>query len=227
MWYASPAEPCCTAMPKLRCDFFFWASASDSSCANVFGAFASFVFTTRPMFSTAAGMPYSFLTAVPYEKAFSVYDGNCDLTAALGNSGCTRPFAASWPVQSCAAVITSGASAAATVPRLSRMSPKFLVTTLTVAPFLVAQSLATLVTAAARSESVQMTMLTALWAADAVVATTAAIAASKPSDAHMRLSEFCIKCPSILGGLLRHGPAGGRLQGLKCRPEMPKVGEIF
>src|SRR3954454_21631699 len=223
MWYASPPEPCWTAMPNVWCCAFLTASASCSSCANDVGTFASLVFTTRPMFSTAAGTPYSFLTAVPYEKASSVYVGKFFFVAVLRKIGVTRPFAASLPVQSCAAVITSGASAAATVPRLSRMSPKFLVTTLTVAPFLVAQSLATLVTAAARSESVQMTMLTALWAADAVVATTAAIAASKPSDAHMRLSEFCIKCPSILGGLLRHGPAGGRLQGLKCRPEMPKV----
>src|SRR4051794_1452881 len=95
--------------------------------------------------------------------------------------------------------MTSGASAAATVPRLSRMSPKFFVTTLTVAPFLAAQSLATFVTAAARSESVQITMLTALCAAVAVLATTAAIAASKPSDAHMRLSEFCINALPSLG----------------------------
>ena len=84
MWYASPPEPCWTAMPKPRCAFFFCASASVSSCVNVVGTFASFVFTTRPMFSTATGMPYSFLTAVPYENAFSVYDGNCALTALLG-----------------------------------------------------------------------------------------------------------------------------------------------
>src|SRR3954447_1217952 len=95
--------------------------------------------------------------------------------------------------------MTSGASAAATVVRLSRMSPKFFVTTLTVAPFAAAQSPATLGAAAARSESVQITMLTALCAAVAVEATTAAIAASKPSDAHMRLSEFCIKALPCLG----------------------------
>src|SRR3954452_2432170 len=100
MWYASPPVPCWTAMPKALCDFFFCASASVSSCEKVLGAFASFVFTTRPMFSTATGTPYSFLTAVPYEKAFSVYDGNCFLTVALGNTGTTRPFAASFPVQS-------------------------------------------------------------------------------------------------------------------------------
>ena len=51
---------------------------------NVFGTFTSFVLTTRPMFSTATGMPYSFFTAVPYENALSVYDGNCLRTAALG-----------------------------------------------------------------------------------------------------------------------------------------------
>src|SRR3954471_20881741 len=199
MWYASPPVPCWTAMPKALCDFFFCASASVSSCEKVLGAFASFVFTTRPMFSTATGTPYSFLTAVPYEKALSVYDGNCFLTVALGNTGTTRPFAASLPVQSWAAVITSGASAEATVPRLSRMSLKFLVTTFTVAPFLAAQSPATFVTAAARSASVQITRLTALCAAVAVLAATAAIAASKPSDAHMRLSEFCIKALPCLG----------------------------
>ena len=38
------------------------------------------------------------------------------------------------------------------------MSPKFLVTTWIVAPFEAAQAFATLVTAAARSESVQITM---------------------------------------------------------------------
>jgi hypothetical protein len=92
------------------------------------------------------------------------------------------------------------------------MSPKFLVTTFTVAPFLAAQSLATFVTAAARSESVQITRLTALCAAFAVVAATAVIAASKPSDAHMRLSEFCIKAFPCLG-TRQHGPAGGRHQG--------------
>src|SRR3954464_14519297 len=108
--------------------------------------------------------------------------------------------------------MTSGASAAATVPRLSRMSPKFLVTTLMVAPFLAAQSFATLVTAAARSESVQITMLTALCAAVAVVATTAASAATAPISAHVRLSEFCINALPCLGGTTRHGPAGGRHQ---------------
>ena len=121
-------------MPKVWCFAFLTASASFSSCAKVVGTFASFVLTTRPMFSTATGTPYSFLTAVPYEKAFSVYDGKFFVVALLRKIGVTRPLAASWPVQSCAAVITSGASAAATVPRLSRMSPKFLVTTLIVAP---------------------------------------------------------------------------------------------
>ena len=174
------------------------------------GTLASFVLTTRPMFSTDVGTPYSFLIAVPYEKAFSVYAGKFFFVAVLRKIGSTRPFAASWPVQSCAAVITSGASAAATVPRLSRMSPKFLVTTLIVAPLVAAQSVATLVTAAARSESVQITIVgPALWAATAEVAATAAIAATTPISAHMRLSEFCIQSPSMLGD--HYGPAGGRL----------------
>src|ERR1044072_2353722 len=95
--------------------------------------------------------------------------------------------------------MTSGASAAATVPRLSRMSPKFLVTTLMVAPFEEAQSFATLVTAAARSESVQMTICTALWRAPADEAALAASGATTPSSAHMRMSEFCIKSLSLLG----------------------------
>src|SRR5947209_8727106 len=103
--------------------------------------------------------------------------------------------------------MTSGASAAATVPRLSRMSPKFLVTTLIVAPFVAAQSFATFVTAAVRSESVQITIVgPALWDATADVAATAAIAATTPRSAHMRLSEFCINSPSRLGDIrLRAG----------------------
>ena len=129
-----------------------------------------------------------------------MYDGKFFFVAVLRKIGVTRPFAASWPVQSCAAVITSGASAAATVPRLSRMSPKFLVTTLIVAPLEAAQSLATLVTAAARSESVQITIVgPALCAATACVAATAAIAATTPRSAHMRLSEFCIRALLYLG----------------------------
>src|SRR3954463_12854517 len=203
MWYASPPEPCWTPMPKVWCFAFLTASASFSSWANDVGTFASFVFTTRPMFSTATGTPYSFLTAVPYEKAFSVYDGKFFVVALLRKIGATRPLAASLPVQSCAAVITSGASAAATVPRLSRMSPKFLVTTLIVAPLEPAQSLATLVTAAARAEALQINIVTpGLCAATACVAATAAIAATTHRSAHMRLSEFCI------GALLYLGTSG-------------------
>src|SRR3954465_9498840 len=199
MWYASPPEPCCTAIPKVCFFAFLTASASFSSWANDVGTFASLVFTTRPMFSTATGTPYSFLTAVPYEKAFSVYDGKFFVVALLRKIGATRPLAASLPVQSCAAVITSGASAAATVPRLSRMSPKFFVTTLIVAPLEPAQSLATLVTAAARSESVQITIFgPALCDAPADEAAIQAMAAIPPSSAHMRL-RFCIKSPSMLG----------------------------
>src|SRR2546430_8654032 len=97
------------------------------------------------------------------------------------------------------------------------MSPKFLVTTFTVAPLAAAQSPATFVTAAARSESVQITMFTALCAAVAVVATTAASAASKPSSAHMRLSEFCIKSPSMLGDT-RRGASWGQAPRHQCSP---------
>ena len=39
-------------MPRLPALFFLNASAVLSSCANVFGTLASFVFTKRPMFST-------------------------------------------------------------------------------------------------------------------------------------------------------------------------------
>jgi len=77
-------RPCCTQMPKARWFFFFSASASLSSCAKVFGTLTSFVLTSRPMFSTCTGMPYSFFTAVPYENASSVYFGNSALTALLG-----------------------------------------------------------------------------------------------------------------------------------------------
>src|SRR3954447_23073194 len=206
MWYASPPEPCWTPMPNVWCFAFLTASASFSSCAKDVGTFASLVFTTRPTFSTATGTPYSFFTAVPYEKAFSVYDGKFFFAAELRKIGATRPLAASLPVQSCAAVITSGASASATVPRLSRMSPKFFVTTLIVAPLDFAQSFATFVTAAARSESVQITIVgPALCAPTACVATTAAIAATTPRSAHMRLSELCI------GTLLFLGDTRGRL----------------
>ena len=146
------------------------------------------------MFSICTGMPYSFLTAVPYENASSVYFGNWAATVLLGNNGTTRPFAASWPVQSWAATTTSGASADDTVPRFVSMSPKFLVTTWIVAPFFAAQALATLVMEAARFASVQMTIVgPALWDASADVAATAPIAATTPSSAHMRLSELCIR----------------------------------
>ena len=102
MWYASPFVPCWTAIARLPAFFFLKASASFSSCANVFGTLTSAVFTTSPMFSICVGTPYSFLTAVPYENALVVYAGNCAFVAALRKSGCTRPLAASWPVQSCA-----------------------------------------------------------------------------------------------------------------------------
>src|SRR3954468_24263269 len=195
-------------MPNVWCFAFLTASASFSSCANDVGTFASLVFTTRPTFSTATGTPYSFFTAVPYENAFSVYDGKFFFAAELRKIGETRPLAASLPVQSCAAVITSGASASETVPRLSRMSPKFFVTTLIVAPLDLAQSFATFVTAGARSESVQITIVgPALCAPTACVATTAAIAATTPRSAHMRLSELCIETLLYSG---TRGPAGGR-----------------
>ena len=84
MWYASPFAPCGTAMARLLDDFFLNASASLSSCENVFGTLASFVLTTRPTFSSATGMPNSFFTAVPYENAPSAYFGNCASVALLG-----------------------------------------------------------------------------------------------------------------------------------------------
>ena len=67
-------------MPNDWCCFFLYASASFSSCAKVFGTLTRLVLTTRPMFSICVGTPYSFLTAVPYENALSVYAGNCFLT---------------------------------------------------------------------------------------------------------------------------------------------------
>ena len=59
-------------MPKVWCLAFLTLRASLSSCENDVGTLASAVLTTRPMFSTATGMPYSFFTAVPYENALSV-----------------------------------------------------------------------------------------------------------------------------------------------------------
>ena len=38
-----------------------------------------------------------------------VYAGNCARVALVGKRGSTRPSAASWPVQSCAPMMTSGA----------------------------------------------------------------------------------------------------------------------
>ena len=44
-------------MPTGAFVFFLTASAYCSSCANVFGTFASLVLTSRPMFSIATGAP--------------------------------------------------------------------------------------------------------------------------------------------------------------------------
>src|SRR5688572_13147945 len=115
MWYASPAGACGTAIARLSALRFLNASAWRWSDANVFGTVASLVYTTRPTFSSATGAPYSRLTAVPYENASRAYFGNCLSVAFFGDSGRTRPSAASCPVQSCAPMITSGAVAGATV----------------------------------------------------------------------------------------------------------------
>ena len=115
--------------------------------ANDVGTFASFVFVTRAMFSSATGAPYSFLIAVPYENAFSAYAGNCFSVACDGNSGTTEPLAASSPIQSCAPTITSGAVSAWTVLRSSRIGPSSFCTTVTLTPLLCAQTLAIFVTA--------------------------------------------------------------------------------
>ena len=81
--------------------------------------------------------------------------------AAVGLSGSSRPLAASSPVQSLAPTTTSGASAAATVLRFVRMSPNCFWTMLTVMPFDWAHALATWVTAAWRSLSVQIVRVVA------------------------------------------------------------------
>ena len=57
MWYASPPEPCWTEIPTAAFVFFFVASACASSCAQFFGAFASFVLVTSAMFSSETGAP--------------------------------------------------------------------------------------------------------------------------------------------------------------------------
>ena len=126
------------------------------------------------MFSTCVGTPYSFLTAVPYENALVVYAGNWAFVAALRTIGCTRPLAASWPVQSCAPMMTSGASAAATVPRSSRILPKSWTTTLTFAPRAVAHAFASCVTAVLRSWSAQMVTVGPAATADLTLPATAA-----------------------------------------------------
>src|SRR6266567_2481549 len=131
MWYASPAEPCGTAMARLSAALCLNASASFSSCAHVFGTFASRVLTTSPTFSSAYGAPYR---RPPYENASSAYFGNCFLIAFVGNSGTTRPFAARSPVQSCAATMTSGAFSGLTVFRSSRIVPNEWYVTFTSTP---------------------------------------------------------------------------------------------
>ena len=57
MWYASPPAPCGTATARLPLAFFLKASAAAWNCAKVVGTLASFVFTTRPMFSSTTGAP--------------------------------------------------------------------------------------------------------------------------------------------------------------------------
>ncbi len=87
----------------------------------------------------------------------------------------------------------SGASVAATVPRLVSIEPKSFETTLTVAPFDAAHALATLVMAGARFASVQMTIVgPALCDATAEEAIAAAVAATTPSSAHVRF-RLCIR----------------------------------
>src|SRR5262249_51548090 len=104
------------------------------------------------------------------------------------------------------------------------MSPNCLVTTLMVAPLLAAQSLATFVTAAVRSESVQITIVgPALWDATADVAATAATAATMPISAHMRLSELNIQSPSVLGDTTGRLGAGASFAG-QCRADFERWG---
>jgi len=52
MWYASPPEPCWTAMPTGEPVFLLIFSAWLSRLAHVFGTFASFVLTNSPTFSS-------------------------------------------------------------------------------------------------------------------------------------------------------------------------------
>src|SRR5207248_9280056 len=76
MWYASPPEPCWTAIPTgepvLRLIFRAWLSRS----AQFFGTWASLRLTTSPMFSSCVGIPYRRAPFLPYEYAFSAYFGN-------------------------------------------------------------------------------------------------------------------------------------------------------
>ena len=57
MWYASPALPCWTAMARLPDFLRLNARACFCRSTKFFGTFASFVLTTRPMFSIATGAP--------------------------------------------------------------------------------------------------------------------------------------------------------------------------
>ncbi len=137
------------------------ASACRCRSAKLVGTFASFVLTTRPMFSITTGAPYSFLTAVPYENASSVYPGNFAFTAARGFNGSTSPLAARSPVQSWAPTITSGAVSACTVLRSSRILPKSFCTTTTLTPRDEPHADAILSTAGFRSASVQIVTVVA------------------------------------------------------------------
>src|SRR5436190_3174501 len=137
-------------MPRLSLLFRLNASASFSSCAQVFGTLTSFVLTTSPMFSICVGTPYSF---PPYENDRNTHAGNCFLTVLLKKSCWTRPSAASAPVVSCGASTTSGAVADCTVDKLC-VGGNGLTTISTEAPVFAAQALATFVTDAFRSWSV-------------------------------------------------------------------------
>ncbi len=119
--------------------------------------------------------------------------------ACFGEIGSTRPSAASWPVQSCAPMITSGALAAATVLSWSRMSPKFFTTTSTCTPRLDAQALAIFSMSARRSLSVQIRIVPpaaelALTAPDAgtAAATVASIATTTQAPNAVLLLMWCL-----------------------------------
>ena len=161
MWYASPSAPCWTAMARLPALFFLNASASFSSCANVFGTLASFVLTTRPTFSSAYGHAVELLHGGAVRERVERVRRELRLASPRsGTSGSTRPLAASCAGPVVRADDDVGCRRGRRRSRGRRgccRTPS--ATTLTLTPRVVRPGVRDLVTAALRSLSVQIVIV--------------------------------------------------------------------